>query len=485
MVETNNLKQKSLKGFQWAVIDNFANQGIVFLVGIVLANLLSPTEFGIIGLITVFVNLSTTIIDGGFVTALIRKTDADDNDYNTVLYSNLGISVVLMALLIASSSALANLFDQPQLSSLMPVMSIVLLINAFTLIPKTQFVKRIDFRHQALASVIASLSSGVVGIGLALAGYGVWSLAWQQIVRHGVLALGFWLLNDWRPSLCFSYKSFKDLFGFGSRLLAANLINALFKDAFVLVIGKMYSSRSLGFYNRAEQFNLIVSNNLSQVIQRVTMPALSLVQDDKERLQATFRKFLMYSAMLTFALAFGLAAIAKPLILTLINEQWLPCVRLLQIMSLYGALYPLQQLNLNILSVTKHSDYFLRLEVIKKILFIPVIVVGFFLDMEAMIWGAVIYYFIEFRLNSWYAHRLINYSTWQQIRDLAPIYIISISVSFIIWSITLIPISLWLILCLQLGCAPILYYAIYRIIRQPEFTEILQMAKTHLYHTNH
>lgn len=480
MIDSSNLKQKSLKGFQWAVIDNIANQGITFLVGIVLANLLSPTEFGIIGLITVFINLSTTIIDGGFVTALIRKTDADDNDYNTVLYSNIGISIVLMLLLIAGAPAMADFFHQPELSKLMPVMSVVLIINAFSLIPKTQFTKRIDFRRQAIASLIASITSGIIGITLAFRGHGVWSLVWQQIVRQGMLAICFWLLNDWRPTLCFSRNSFKDLFGFGSRLLAANLINALFKDAFVLVIGKIYTPRSLGFYNRADQFNLIVSNNLSQVIQRVTLPALTLVQDDKERLQATFRKFLMYSAMLTFPLAFGLAAIAKPLILLLIGEQWLPCVRYLQIMSLYGAIYPLQQLNLNILSVLRHSEYFLRLEIIKKIIFVPVIFIGICIDLESMIWSAVVYYYLEFILNSWYAHRLIGYGTWRQICDIFPIYFSNICIALLVWTITKISLSTIGIFIIQAILLVILHLLYLTLMKHKEFVEIASLIKLHI-----
>lgn len=468
-MDESTLTHKSVKGFQWALIDNLANQGITFLVGLVLANLLSPAEFGIIGIITVFVNLSTTIIDGGFVTALVRKNDATDADYNTVLYSNLAISLVLMLLLIAGAPAMADFFHQPELSRLMPVMSVVLIINAFSLIPKTQFVKRIDFRRQAIASLIASLTSGSIGIGLALRGFGVWSLVWQQISRQFVLTLSFWLLNSWRPKRQFSMQSFRDLFGFGSRLLAANLINALFKDAFVLVIGKMYSSRTLGFYNRAEQFNLIVSNNLAQVIQRVTMPALSLVQDERERLRETYRQFLLFSAMLTFALAFGLAAIARPLILTLINEEWLPCVKYLQIMSLYAAIYPLQQLNLNILNVTKHSDYLLRLEIIKKFIFLPVIAVGFFFDIEAMIWSAVAYYYIEFVLNSWYSHRLIGYGTIAQALDVAPLYLTSLAVSAMVWMLTLTSLPATLVLVLQLLCAPVLYGIIYHFSGQKQF----------------
>lgn len=476
-MENSTLKQKSMNGFKWAIIDNIANQGITFLVGIVLANLLSPAEFGVIAIITIFINLSTTIIDGGFVTALIRKNDASEKDYNTVFYSNLAISIVLMVLLIVGAPFVATFFRQAQLAHLMPVMSVLLIINAFSLIPKTQFVKRIDFKRQALASLIASLTSGTLGIALALKGMGVWSLVCQQISRQFMLTVCFWLFNSWRPRLIFSYKSFQDLFGFGSRLLAANLINTIFKDAFVIIIGKIYTPKALGFYNRADQFNLIISNNLAQVIQRVTMPGLSLVQEDKEQLRHVFSKYIMYSAMLSFMFAFGLAAIAKPLVLTLINEQWLPCVHMLQIMTLYGAIYPLQQLNLNILSVTKHSDYFLRLEVIKKMLFIPVIVIGFYFNVEGMLWGAVAYYYVEFTLNSWYSHRLAGYGTMQQFIDLLPLYCTTLIIAAIVWSVTLLPIAAPLMLCIQIPMAMLLYAGAYFTLYKEELMAVLHMIK--------
>lgn len=478
----DSIRKKSINGFQWAVLDNLANSGITFVVGLVLANLLSPVEFGILGILMIFINLSMTIIDGGFVTALIRKLDVTEKDYNTVFYSNLLVSLVLLLLLVVGSPLIARFFDQPILADVLPVISVILVINALTLIPKAQFTKAIDFKRQALASLIASLTSGAVGISLALCGFGVWSLVWQQVFRAGCLLVCLWVMSHWHPRLIFSVESFRELFGFGSKILAANLINSLYKDMFLAVIGKMFSAKDLGYYNRADQFNLIFSNNLSVVIQRVSMPALSLLQDDKEALRRSYRKFTMFSALVTFALVFALAAMAKPVILTLLNEEWLPSVIYLQVMCLYAAIYPLQQLNLNILNVMKRSDYVLKLEIVKKALFTLVILTGFFFDILTMIWAAVIYYYIEFFLNSWYSHRLIGYGSLSQIRDVLPLYIVSILVSATIWLLTLTPLFPPVVLGCQILLAILLYPLCYGLLRQPEFLELIAFIrqKVHL-----
>jgi len=471
-----SIRSKSVNGFKWAILDNLANSGITFVVGLVLANLLSPVEFGILGILMIFINLSMTIIDGGFVTALIRKLDVTEADYNTVFYTNLLVSFILFLLLVAGSPAIAHFFSQPILAEVLPAVSIILVINALTLIPKAQFTKAIDFRRQAIASLVASLSSGAIGITLALCDYGVWSLVWQQISRAAFLLVCLWLMNRWRPRLLFSVDSFRELFGFGSKILAANLINSLYKDMFLAVIGKMFSTKDLGYYNRADQFNLIFSNNLSMVIQRVSMPTLSLLQEDVEAFRTSYRKFTMYSAMGTFALVFGLAAAAKPVILILLNEEWLPSVAYLQVMCLYAAIYPLQQLNLNILNIMKRSDYVLKLEIIKKALFTFVILTGFVFDnIMAMIWAAVIYYYVEFFLNSWYSHRLVGYGTWQQIKDVCPLFLVSLAVSAVVWLLTLTSMPPIIVLLCQILLACILYVGCYGLMKQTEFVDFCSL----------
>ena len=262
---SDTIKSQTINGFKWGLIDNFANSGITFIVGLVLANLLSPEEFGVLGIITIFINLSITIIDGGLATALIRKNDVSELEYNTVFYANLFVSVCLMFILLTGSGYIAEFFKQPVLEPTLSMMSIVLIINTLSLIPKTKLIKRLDFKSQAIFSLISSLSSGIVGVVMALYGCGVWSLVGQQISRQILLAIGFWIVCRWFPRFQFSVNAFKDLFGFGSKLLVANLVNSLFKDAFLAVVGKIYSAQHLGYYNRGEQFSMVLSSNFAQI----------------------------------------------------------------------------------------------------------------------------------------------------------------------------------------------------------------------------
>ena len=456
-----DLQNKALNGIKWSLVDNVANSGITFLVGLVLARLLSPIEFGIIGIVTIFINLSNTIVDGGFITALVRKPHVDDKDLNTVYYSNLFVSILLSVFLSFASKWLSEFFELPILLKIIPIMSSLLIINALSLIHKTLLVIRIDFKTQALVSFIASVLSGIVGISLAYYGYGVWSLVVQQILRQTLLMLLFGISSKWSPSLLFSINRFKDLFNFGSKILLANLINSIYKDIFLVVIGKMYTATDLGQYNRAEQFNSIFTNNLTLVIQKVMLPVLSKMQDNKLLLQNAFKKVLNYSGFVTFILVFALSAVAKPFVILLVGEQWLPAVEYLQIMCCYGAIYPLQIININLLNVLKCSDKVLKLEVIKKILFLGVIASGFIFELKYMLWFAVIYYYIEFILNSWYSEKLIGFGTFKQIKSLFPYWFVSIVISLIVWSISLLDISYAVMLfvqCLVLVALYLIYY---------------------------
>ena len=481
-MSSESLKQKTFNGMKWGVLDNLANSGVTFLVGLILARMLSPVEFGILGIITIFINLSIVIIDGGFATALIRKPNADNNDYNTVFYANIIVSVGLILLLYFTSDPIAVFFNQPLLAQVLPVMSIILLFNACSLIQKTILVKQLDFKSQALISLVSSTTSGIIGISAAFQGWGVWSLAIQQISRQFIMMIGLWIANHWIPAFRFSTRSFHELFGFGSKILLANIINSIYKDMFLAVIGKMYTARDLGYYNRAEQFNLIFSNNFGQIVQKVSLSSLSQLQHNGERFYSSLRKMTRYVGIFTFAAVFGLSAIAKPLIITLVGQKWEFSVHLLQIMSLYAAIYPLQQLNLNILNIRKRSDIILRLEIIKKLLFTFVIIVGFFFRLEWMLWAAVIYYYIEFILNSWYSKKLAGYGTWNQLKDLLPFYLISIIVSVGVWTFTFLEIPYPLMLPLQILSATLLYCTIYALIGTPEYYEVKTFFTTKILH---
>lgn len=318
-----SLKKKTVKGASWSLIDNIANTGVSFLVGIILARILTPAEFGILGMITIFIAVSNSIIDSGFSNALIRKTDAKPIDYNTVFYFNLVIGIIFYFILYVSSPAISRFFNEPQLISVTRVMGSILIINALGIIQRTLLVKKVDFKTQTKVSIIASVTSGIIGIGMALAGFGAWSLVGQQVSRQLLNTTFLWVYSKWRPIIEFSTNSFKELFCFGSRLLVSGLIETIYRNIYYIIIGRFYSATQLGQYTRAEQFNTIFSSNLTSVVQRVSYPALSSIQNEPERLRSAYRKVIKITMLVTFACMLGLAAIAKRLILILIGENGL------------------------------------------------------------------------------------------------------------------------------------------------------------------
>ena len=446
------------------------------MVGLVLARLLTPSEYGIMAILTIFIAVSSSIVDSGFSNALIRKTDAKRVDYNTVFLFNLVVSGLLYVVLFFAAPAISVFFKEPLLVEVMRVIGWVLIINALAIIPRTLFVKDVNFKTQTKVSLIASISSGVVGIGMALAGMGVWSLVGQQLSRQLLNTLFLWIYSTWRPIWEFSLQSFRELFGFGSKLLLSGLLDTVFKEIYSLVIGRCYTSAQLGQYTRASQFNQIFSSNLTTVIQRVSYPVLSSIQDESERLREAYRKVIKSTMLITFACMLGLAAVAKPLLIILIGEKWLPAVNFLQIICFSGMLYPLHAINLNILQVKGRSDLFLKLEIIKKIIAVGPLILGVLFSIEYMLWGSVFTSLIVYFLNSYYSANLINYPTKDQIKDILPTFLVSVVTAAAMWSLTLLSLSNWLLLPLQCLLGIILAVFIYERLRLPEYVEVKQLA---------
>ena len=470
-----SLKHKTVKGVGWSFVDNIANSGITFLVGLVLARILTPAEYGVMAMVTIFIAISNSIVDSGFSNALIRKIKIERVDYNTVFYFNLVVSLFLYLVLFLCAPAISTFFKEPILVDVMRVIGWILVINALAIIPRTILVRNVDFKTQTKVSLISSILSGAIGIGMALTGFGVWSLVGQQLSRQLLNTMFLWFFCRWRPVWEFSVQSFKDLFGFGSKLLLSGLLNTIYNDIYSLVIGRCYSAADLGQYTRASQFNTIFSSNLTTVVQRVSYPVLSSIQNEEDRLREAYRRVVKVTMLVAFACMLGLAAVAKPLLILLIGEKWLPAVYFLQIICFSGMLYPLHAINLNILQVKGRSDLFLKLEIIKKIIATVPIVIGIFWGIELMLWGSVCTSFIAFFLNSYYSASLIGYPTLRQIKDVAPTFGISFAVAAVMWSLSLLPISYYVMLPLQCVVGLLLAFLIYERTKLPEYMEIRQL----------
>lgn len=469
---SGTLKDKTIKGVWWSFADNISGSGVSFLVGLILARILSPEEYGVMAMIAIFIAISNSIIDSGFSSALIRKIDVKDTDYNTVFYFNIVISICLYILLWICAPAISCFFSESLLIPVIRVLGLVLIINSCSIIQRTVLVRNIDFKTQTKVSLIASLVSGGVGITMALYHCGVWSLVGQQLSRQFFNSVLLWIYGKWRPLWEFSYKSFKDLFGFGSKLLLSGLIDVFYKNVYYIVIGRYYSATQLGQYTRAEQFSTIFSSNLTSVVQRVSYPVLSSIQEEPERLRDAYRKIIKVTMLITFALMFGLAATAKPLIVILIGEKWLMAVPFLQIICFSEMLYPLHAINLNILQVRGHSGLFLKLEIVKKIIAVIPIMIGIFWGINYMLWGAVCISLVSYILNSYYSGRLIDYSTVKQVKDIFPCFLVSSLVALLMWGITFLHFNFLVTLLLQVSVGILLAIVAYERMRLEEYKEI-------------
>lgn len=464
------LKQKTVHGLLWSFLDTFSNLGIQFVVGIILARLLMPREFGLIGMITLFIAISQSFINSGFGQALIRKKDCTQNDYSTVFFFNLIAGIVLYALLFLSAPAIGNFFDEPKLKSIVQVLGVVLIIESLTIIQRTILTKRIDFKLQARISIIASIGSGIIAITLAFLNFGVWSLVALQITRQALNSFFLWLWNRWKPILAFSMKSFKELFGFGSKLLLSGMIDTAYRNIYYLVIGKYFSAVELGYYTRAEQFKNLSSENLTMVIGRVSYPILASIQDDVVRLKTSYQKLIRSIMLLTFILMLGMAAVAKPMVLTLIGEKWLPSVIYLQMLCFVGMFYPLQAMNLSMLDVQGRSDLVLRLEIIKKILAVPTIIIGVFFGIKIMILGMMLNTIVAYYLNSYWSGKMINYSSSSQIKDILPSFLLALVVNGVVFSLSfLIIISPPVMLIVQIITGTLLTLFICEILKLKDY----------------
>lgn len=469
------LTQKTVNGFAWGFIDNISSSGITFLVGLVLARLLSPAEYGVMAMITIFISISVSIVDCGFSNALIRKNNIKSIDYNTVFYFNIIISFCLYIFLYILSPFISVFFKEPLLINVTRVIGLILIINGLAIIPRTIFVRQVDFKTQTKVSLISSISSGVIGIGMAVGGMGIWSLVGQQLARQFLNTLLLWIYCKWKPIWEFSITSFKEMFGFGSKLLLSGLLDTIYNNIYYFVIGHFYSSAQLGQYTRSEQFNSAFSSNLTSVVQRVSYPVLSSIQDDRERLREAYRKIIKNTMLVTFTCMLGLAAVSKPLIIVLIGEKWLLAASYLSIICFSGMLYPLHVINLNILQVKGRSDLFLKLEILKKSIAVIPIILGIFWGIETMLWSSFLTSCVAYLMNSYYSSTLIGYSTQSQIKDLLPSFFISFFVAICMWGMTFLKISAFILLPLQCLLGFFLTIFIYEKMKLDEYLEIKKL----------
>lgn len=416
----DDLKNKTVKGVSWSFVEQVLTRGANFIIGIILARLLTPTDYGITGMIGVFIAVSQLFIDGGLSSALIRSKSPSDKDFSTVFIVNLVLSVLFYFILFFSATPIADFYEQPILKPFLRVVSLSLIISSLGSVQNTLLTIRVDFKTKSYISIITAIVSGAIGIVCAYRGLGAWSLAAQSLSATVICTLLLIVLVRWIPKMGFSKESFKQLFSFSSKLLASNIIRVLYDNAYYIVIGKKFSAASLGQYSRAGQFPTVANATVANALNRVAFPVLSQIQDDDKRLIHVYEKYIQLSCFILFPILLWMCGCAKPFILILLTEKWIDCIPLMQILCISLLLNSVTSLNLDLLYVKGRSDLALRLEIIKKIIAITILFTSMFFGLKAMCLGQVVYSFIDFSLNTFYTKKILNYGLWPQLRAMMP-----------------------------------------------------------------
>jgi teichuronic acid exporter len=475
-VGVSELKRKTVKGFFWSSMESLLSQGMGIIFGIILARLLSPQQFGLIGMITIFISVAQVFVDSGLSQSLIRKQDCSTLDYSTIFWVNLAVGILSYGIIWIVAPQIARFYSKPELVSLTRVIALAIIIGSVTLIQQTILTKDVDFKTLTKSSVIGTLVSGIVSILLAYAGFGVWSLVWRTIINQIVRSAVLWNRNRWWPRFYCSKSILREHFAFGSNILVISIVAALYKNFYNLIIGKNYSDKVLGYYTNADQYSLMPSSTISSITNRVSYPVLSEMQNDDKRLKASINKLITIVMYISFVVMFGLAAVAKPLFAIVLGEKWLPSVIMFQALCIAYAITPMHIINQNIMKIKGRSDLFLKTEIVKYIIFTPLLIIGAIYGITVLIAGIILFYWMGYLVNAIYSKRLIDYSIIDQSLDFLPLMGIAIVPAIVTWSLeNIFSLSYVILLSIQIILYPCLVVLLSMVFRIQAFFEIKQI----------
>jgi|LSQX01.1.fsa_nt_gb O-antigen/teichoic acid export membrane protein len=475
------IKQKTINNMVWSVSERLSLQIVHTIISIVLARLLDPSEFGLIGMLVIFTSIAQSILDSGFGSALIQKKDATETDSSSIFYFNLAIGILLASILYFSAPLIAKFYEEPTLTALTRVLSLNLVINAFSLVQLSLLRKTMAFKKHFAVSISSVFISGFCGILAAVMGLGVWSLVIQTISHSLSRASLLWIINKWRPARRFSMVSLKSMFSFGSKLLIAGLIETIFKNIYQTFIGKNYSAEDLGFYSRATTMESAASVATSMALGQVIFPTFSPYQDDNETLRKVHSKMIKMSMFLHMPLMIGLIAIAEPLFLFLLTDKWADSIPYFQLLCVVGLLFPIVVQNYNLLRIKGRSDLHLRLEIVKYILTALAIFLTYKSGIRALLVGQISVAIVSHVVVSYFAGKLINYSLTDQFRALLPIATASSVMGLGMYYMGKLSIeSNFIMFMLQITVGIIIYFLINTITRSPELAEYITIAGSFL-----
>lgn len=420
-----SLRDKTISGVFWSFLQKIGDRGIQFFVTIILARLLTPEDFGLIGMLAIFIAISQSLVEAGFNKALIQKKDADEEDFSSVFYINLISSIILYLILYAGAPLIADFYSQPKLINLTRVLSLVFIFNAFGYVQETKLVKNIQFKKLMIIHLPSTLISGLVAIIMAYKGCGVWSIVAQRLVMRLIFVLQMWLYSPWKPLRVFNLQKAKLLFSFGSNLMIVGVIQTIYLNAYKVVIGKIYPANMLGYYENANSLASTPVSTIASVISGVTFPVFSTIQNDNKRLKSGYKKTIQQVLFILSPVLFLSIALAEPLFRLVLTEKWLPAVPFFQILCVGFIFSPLSRYNAELINIKGRSKLFLKLDLIKKIIETAGIIISvLFFDIWALIWFQSLFTIVKFLINGFYSGKFINYSTTEQLKDIMGILII-------------------------------------------------------------
>lgn len=420
-----SLRGQAIGGIIWTVADTFVLRGLSFFATIILARWLGPEEFGLVGMISVFIAIGTSLTDSGLSASLIRTKNANEEDFSTVFILNLWLSFLVYVILFFAAPWIADFFDQPVLVDIVRVYCLSFVISAFSAVQLARLNAQLKFKKIAKLNIPGTIIGVAVGLILGYLGYGAWSIVAMYLTTQFVQSISLWLSSSWRPTLRYTRNRAKYHYGFGYKLMLSSLIDVVFKNIYNVLIGKFYSLQTLGYYERSKTFNNYPVTILTSVVSKVTYPLLANIQGDKERISSVYRKILRMTFFLTAPMMLIASAIAEPLFKLVLGDEWMAGVPFFQILCLSSMFYPIQAFNLNVFKVYGRSDLFLKLEIIKKSVIVICILITFNFGVYGLVWSSVITSYIALLINTHYSADLIGYSGKQQFREMLPTFLMS------------------------------------------------------------
>ncbi len=433
-----------INGISWSAFERFSVQGIQFVVFVLMARILVPTDYGLVSMLSFFIIISQLIAEGGLSKAIIRKLDRSEKDCSTAFFVNVAIGLGLYAILFATAPIISDFYGEPELTELLRVLALCVIVQSTLVIHRALLTSRLDFKTQAKSTLVGALASGVTGLLMAYNGFGAWSIVGLQLTNQIATAVTLWAVTDWHPKWMFSFRAFRELFGFGSKLLASKVLESLYQSIYTLLIGKIFSAYALGCYSNARQLGSMSSENITNIVQRATYPMFCNFQDDPDRLRAGVKDYLRLATFFIAPMMIGLAAIAEPLTVSLIGHQWIYTARLLRILCFSFLLYPLNSINFMILEIKGYGTTYLKLQTFNVICGLGLLLGSLPYGLSAVCCGLFVASAASFLLNATVAGSTIGLGLWRQLKTISPILLLSLIIGIVVYGVAYIIEGEWL-----------------------------------------